>query len=816
MSLARVHNFAISLDGFGTGEGQSRDALSVTPASGCTNGCSPPGGGSATSGGAAASTTPSPSSTIRGSAPRSWAPGSSARPAGTRTRSGRARGVPTRRSTHRSSSSPITRARRSRWRAARRSTSSTPRPPRRSRRPARPRRQGRTHRRRSPPMIRDFLAAGLVDHMHTVVVPILLGRGVRLWDGLEGLEKDYEVEATSSPSGVTHVTFTRAGAEAELASLCDREDPPGRLEFAEARFPGLALHLDRGPRKQVRGSEAARRSRAPLARHRVRANRACGRSKACVPRARSAGSARSSTGGHRPFRRLALEPRTALGRRPCAVARRPTPTRSRSSVATAATVGAVVVVVRRRTARPCRARTAPSLAGAARDRGELAGGGLVDEHGLAQHRQVLDTVGVDVGRADDVRAAVRGDAAHQERDDVQALPGREVVADDDGDLRVEVGDGHGAEASAPVTGCRAMSDGIPIHVDDVPEQRWEVGELDATRKRLGAAANALPHGRRDHRDRARRAQHARARARRRGRGVPRPGGLRGQLAVVGLQGRARVRDRRRRRAAAPRPGRRAHADRRRRGADGARGRRGLAHAPDLAAAREAVLGRAALVAGATCRRRSPPTPQLGPLEMPGAHAPSARRRSATWPTCRCTRAATGTPPTPPATRATWAPSGSCSPTTRCRRTRGTPTCTSTPRARSAGTCAAAAGSRGSAPTRTSCAPARSGCGAPNGGVGHRIEVGPEGMDLITMGDLVPADVVAYPELQMVRVARGVELLVRARRTEARGPVGEGWEPAGRTPDRPGFHDPIGGPMNTRTIAIIALIIAVIVLIVLLT
>ena len=42
------------------------------------------------------------------------------------------------------------------------------------------------------------------------VVPILLGRGVRLWDGLEGLEKDYQVETTSSPSGVTHMTFTRA------------------------------------------------------------------------------------------------------------------------------------------------------------------------------------------------------------------------------------------------------------------------------------------------------------------------------------------------------------------------------------------------------------------------------------------------------------------------------------------------------------------------------------------------------------------------------------------------------------------------------
>jgi dihydrofolate reductase len=60
-------------------------------------------------------------------------------------------------------------------------------------------------------VIRDFLAAGLVDHMHIAVVPILLGRGVRLWDGLEGVEKHYAIEATSSPSGVTHVTFTRGG-----------------------------------------------------------------------------------------------------------------------------------------------------------------------------------------------------------------------------------------------------------------------------------------------------------------------------------------------------------------------------------------------------------------------------------------------------------------------------------------------------------------------------------------------------------------------------------------------------------------------------
>jgi dihydrofolate reductase len=60
-------------------------------------------------------------------------------------------------------------------------------------------------------MIREFLAAGLVDHMHIVMVPILLGRGVRLWDGLEGLEKSYDIETVSSPSGVTHCTFTRRG-----------------------------------------------------------------------------------------------------------------------------------------------------------------------------------------------------------------------------------------------------------------------------------------------------------------------------------------------------------------------------------------------------------------------------------------------------------------------------------------------------------------------------------------------------------------------------------------------------------------------------
>jgi len=62
-----------------------------------------------------------------------------------------------------------------------------------------------------PSTVRQFLAADLIDHMHVVVVPILLGRGERLWDGLDELEQRFDVEALSTPSGVTHLTFTRRG-----------------------------------------------------------------------------------------------------------------------------------------------------------------------------------------------------------------------------------------------------------------------------------------------------------------------------------------------------------------------------------------------------------------------------------------------------------------------------------------------------------------------------------------------------------------------------------------------------------------------------
>jgi dihydrofolate reductase len=56
---------------------------------------------------------------------------------------------------------------------------------------------------------RDFLKAGLVDRLHVAIAPIVLGRGIRLWDDLRGLETDYQVTAETAESGTIHLTFRR-------------------------------------------------------------------------------------------------------------------------------------------------------------------------------------------------------------------------------------------------------------------------------------------------------------------------------------------------------------------------------------------------------------------------------------------------------------------------------------------------------------------------------------------------------------------------------------------------------------------------------
>jgi len=58
-------------------------------------------------------------------------------------------------------------------------------------------------------VVRAYLKAGLVDRLHVAIAPILLGRGIRLWDDLRGLEAGYTVKAETAPSGTTHITFQR-------------------------------------------------------------------------------------------------------------------------------------------------------------------------------------------------------------------------------------------------------------------------------------------------------------------------------------------------------------------------------------------------------------------------------------------------------------------------------------------------------------------------------------------------------------------------------------------------------------------------------
>ena len=60
-----------------------------------------------------------------------------------------------------------------------------------------------------PTVVREFLKAGLVDRLHVAIAPILLGRGIRLWDDLRGLEDGYSVTSEVAPSGVTHLVFAR-------------------------------------------------------------------------------------------------------------------------------------------------------------------------------------------------------------------------------------------------------------------------------------------------------------------------------------------------------------------------------------------------------------------------------------------------------------------------------------------------------------------------------------------------------------------------------------------------------------------------------
>lgn len=57
--------------------------------------------------------------------------------------------------------------------------------------------------------VREFLDSDLVDTMHVAVAPIEIGRGERLWTSPTSLLDRFHLESVPSPSGVTHLILWR-------------------------------------------------------------------------------------------------------------------------------------------------------------------------------------------------------------------------------------------------------------------------------------------------------------------------------------------------------------------------------------------------------------------------------------------------------------------------------------------------------------------------------------------------------------------------------------------------------------------------------
>lgn len=65
--------------------------------------------------------------------------------------------------------------------------------------------------------VRQCLRAGLIDEMHLVIAPVLLGAGEQLFDGVNLVALGYEcVEHVTTPAA-THVVF-RKRSDAPLAA----------------------------------------------------------------------------------------------------------------------------------------------------------------------------------------------------------------------------------------------------------------------------------------------------------------------------------------------------------------------------------------------------------------------------------------------------------------------------------------------------------------------------------------------------------------------------------------------------------------------
>ncbi len=59
--------------------------------------------------------------------------------------------------------------------------------------------------------VRQYLKAGLVDELHLVQVPLLMGQGERVFEGLGGVESLYECVGFTPSKAVSHLRIVRKG-----------------------------------------------------------------------------------------------------------------------------------------------------------------------------------------------------------------------------------------------------------------------------------------------------------------------------------------------------------------------------------------------------------------------------------------------------------------------------------------------------------------------------------------------------------------------------------------------------------------------------
>jgi dihydrofolate reductase len=63
-----------------------------------------------------------------------------------------------------------------------------------------------------PNTIQQYLREGLIDELHIAIAPVLLGRGERLFEGVDLRALGYECVETAASEKATHVILRRQGS----------------------------------------------------------------------------------------------------------------------------------------------------------------------------------------------------------------------------------------------------------------------------------------------------------------------------------------------------------------------------------------------------------------------------------------------------------------------------------------------------------------------------------------------------------------------------------------------------------------------------